>query len=144
MVDANVFVAAVKPFANQKQGSKIPGSLSLLLRLITDAELELFASQPLLDEYRQLARELRSETSTMILDQLSAKAHEITEIKAEIEICKPYIPEREAADVLHAAAALHSEAVLISNDKHFDKIRDAGVIKVWSISEAVRRLSVTS
>ena len=143
MVDANVFVAAVKPFAMQQRPRRIPRSLSLLLRLITDAELELFASQPLLDEYRRLARELRSETSTLILNQLSAKAHEVTEIKAEIETCRHYIPEKEAADIHHAVAALHSEAVLISNDKHFDKIRDAGTINVWSISEAMRRLSVS-
>ena len=143
MVDAYVFVAAIKPFTTQQRPPKIPGSLPLLLRLITDAELELFASQPLLDEYRQLARELRSETSTLILDQLSAKAHEVTEIKAEIEACKPHIPEKEAADILHAAAALQSEAVLISNDKHFDRIRDAHIIEVWSISKAMRRLLVS-
>ena len=87
---------------------------------------------------------MNSETSTLILDQLSAKARAVTETKAEIETCRHYIPEKEAADIHHAAAALHSEAVLISNDKHFDKIRDAGIIKVWSISEAVRRLSVSS
>lgn len=87
---------------------------------------------------------MNSETSALILDRLSAKAHEVTEIEAEVEICRHYIPEKEAADFHHAAAALHSKAVLISNDKHFDKIRDAGIIKVWSISEAVRRLSVSS
>lgn len=144
MVDANVFVAAVKPFTKQQRSRKIPGSLSLLLTLITDMELELFASEPLLDEYRQLARELRSETGTLILDQLSAKAHAVTEIKAEVEICEPYILEKETADILHAAAALHSEAVLISNDKHFNRIRDAGIIEVWSINEAMRKLSVPS
>jgi len=144
VVDANVFVAAVKPFAKQQRARKIPGSLSLLLRLITDPELELFASQPLLDEYRQLSRELGSETSTLIMDRLSAKAHEVTEIKTEIETCKPYIQEKDPADILHAAAALQSEAVLISNDKHFNRIRDAGIVEVWSISEAMRRLSVSS
>lgn len=143
MVDANVFVAAVKPFTKQRRVRKIPGSLSLLLRLITDAELELFVSRPLLDEYRQLARELSSETSTLILDQLSAKAHKVTKIKAEIETCKHYIPEKEAADILHAAAALRLMAVLITNDRHFDKIRDVSIIEVWSISDAIRRLSVT-
>ena len=80
----------------------------------------------------------------MILERLSAKAHEVTEIKAEIETCKHCIPEKEAADIVHAAAALHSEADLISNDRHFDRVRDAGIIEVWAISEAMRRLSVSS
>jgi predicted nucleic acid-binding protein len=144
VVDANVFIAAVKPFTKRQRARKAAGSLSLLLRLITDSELELFASRPLLDEYRHLARELSSETSMLILGQLSAKAREVTEIReAEVAICKPYFPEGEAADVLHAAAALQSDAVLISNDKDFDKIRDVGIIEVWSISEAMRELSIS-
>ena len=143
MVDANVFVAAVKPFTKRQQPRKVPGSLFLLLRLITNEELELYASRALLDEYRQLARELKSDTTTLILGQLSAKAHEVADVKAEIETCRPYIPEKEAADILHAAAALQSAAVLISNDRHFDRIRDAGVIEVWSISEAMRRIIVS-
>lgn len=81
MVDANVFVAAIKPFAKRQQSRRAIGSLSLLLRLDTDAELELFASRPLLDEYRQLAKELSSETSTLILDQMSSKAREVAEME---------------------------------------------------------------
>ena len=143
MVDANVFVAAVKPFTKRQRPRKVPGSLSLLLRLITDEELELYASRALLDEYRQLARELKSDTATLILGQLSAKAHEAADVKAEIETCRPYIPEKEAADIHHAAAAHQSTSVLISNDKDFDRIRDAGMIEVWSISEALRKLSLS-
>jgi len=44
------------------------------------------------------------------------------------------------SNVVHAATCLHTAAVLITNDKHFDKIRDAGLIRVWSISEAIKNL----
>ncbi len=36
----------------------------------------------------------------------------------------------------------NSGAVLITNDRDFDRIRDAGLIEVWSISEAIRKLSI--
>jgi predicted nucleic acid-binding protein len=46
----------------------------------------------------------------------------------------------ELADAVHAATCLQSNAVLISNDKHFDKIRDMRIIEVWKISEAIEKL----
>ena len=39
-----------------------------------------------------------------------------------------------------ASTCLKAEAVMITNDKHFDKIKKAGLIRVWSISEAIREL----
>ncbi|OPY47221.1 MAG: hypothetical protein A4E46_00565 [Methanosaeta sp. PtaU1.Bin016] len=45
-----------------------------------------------------------------------------------------------AADTVHAATCLHTGAVLISNDAHFDRINDAGIIEVWKISEAIKRI----
>jgi hypothetical protein len=58
----------------------------------------------------------------------------------EVQRCKPFFPESQASDVVHAATCLHTAAVLITNDKHFDKIRDADLIRVWSISEAIKNL----
>jgi predicted nucleic acid-binding protein len=46
------------------------------------------------------------------------------------------------ADVLHAASCLQSKAVLITNDRDFDRIKESGVIEVWNISEAIRKLPV--
>ncbi len=144
VVDANVFVAAIKPFSKRSRTSrKETGSLKLLIRLITDVELELFGNRWLLEEYARLAERLKSETSTLILGQLSGKVHDIMEIKEDsVARCEPYLPEGEAADVLHAATCLQSGAVLITNGKDFERIRDSGKIEVWSIGEAIRRLSI--
>jgi predicted nucleic acid-binding protein len=54
--------------------------------------------------------------------------------------CKQYFPKNEMADAVHAATCLQSNAVLISNDKHFDKIRKLKIIEVWKISEAIEKL----
>jgi predicted nucleic acid-binding protein len=144
VVDANVFVSAIKPFSRRNRKARTDtGSLALLVRLITDAELELFGSLWLFDENKRLAEELNSEASELILGRLTAKVREVTEVGEEAVLrCAPYLPEREAADVLHAATCLQSGAVLITNDRDFDGIKESGVIEVWSISEAIRKLSI--
>ncbi len=145
VVDTNVFVAAIKPFSKSGHGraSTETSSLALLLRLINDDGLELFANRWLLDEYRRLGEELSSETSELILGQLTAKMAEVTELEDKaVARCRPYLPAEENADVLHAATCLQSRAVLITNDRDFDRIKESGVIEVWSISEAIRKLSI--
>jgi predicted nucleic acid-binding protein len=143
VVDTNVFVAAIRPFSrSRRKASMGTRSLALLLRLINDADVELFANLLLLDEYKRLGEELDSETSDLILGQLTARTHEVGGLdERAVARCRPYLPPREDADVLHAATCLQLGAVLITNDKDFDRIRDSRVIEVWSISEAIERLS---
>ena len=43
-------------------------------------------------------------------------------------------------DILHAAVCLKLDAILITNDTHFNKIRDEGIIKVWNISKVIKKL----
>ena len=84
VVDTNVFVAAIKPFSGRSRtASTDTGSLALLMRLVTDSELELFGSLWLLDEYKRLAEELNSETSELILGRLTGKMREVAEIGDE-------------------------------------------------------------
>jgi predicted nucleic acid-binding protein len=144
VVDANVFVSAIKPFSRRSRTARTgTGSLALLMRLITDTELELFGNLWLLDEYKRLGEELNSETSGLILGQLTRKMREVIEIGEEaVARCRPYLPEQEAADILHAATCLQSKAILITNDKDFDRIKESGLIEVWGISEAIRKLSI--
>jgi len=141
VVDTNVFVAAVKPFSGPIQ--KIRGdtkTLSLLVKLITDEEIELIGNSRLAGEYRRLAEELGSKTSKLILQQLMAKTKIVGVSERVLRRCKSYLPERESADVIHAATCLQTEAVLITNDTDFSKIKRSGIIKVWSISEALRKI----
>jgi len=43
-------------------------------------------------------------------------------------------------NVFISATCLQTGATLITNDLHFDTIRDQGIIEVWSTAEAIRRL----
>ena len=112
-----------------------------MLKLINDDELELFANRWLLDEYKRLGEEMNSETSELILGQLTAKMREPIELEGKaVARCRPYLPEGEPADVLHAATCLQSRAVLITNDRDFERIKESGVIEVWSIRDAIMKL----
>ena len=141
VVDTNVFVAAVKPFSKPTRDvRKDTKTLNLLVKLITDERLEIIGNSRLVAEYSRLAEELDSKTSRLILQQLAAKMETIEVSEEASGRCRPYLPKRESADVIHAATCLQAKAILITNDADFDRIKKAGVIEVWSISEAIRRM----
>jgi predicted nucleic acid-binding protein len=94
-------------------------------------------NKALLAEYEKYAQELEAE---YVFVYLKSRIILTDQSEDEVHRCKPFFPESQASDVVHAATCLHTAAVLITTDKHFDKIRDAGLIRVWSISEAINNL----
>jgi predicted nucleic acid-binding protein len=148
VVDTNVFVAAIKPFSKrpEKKSRGATGkeeetrTLSLLIKLIVGEELELVGNSILVDEYRRLAEELESETSSSILKQLIEKLL-VVEVKEDFpKKCEVYLPESETADIAHAPTCLQVDAILITNDRDFSKIRESGIVRVWNITEAIGQL----
>ena len=128
LIDSNLFIAAVK-----RGWTKSSELLSVLL----DSSFELVANKALLGEYENYAKELEAEN---ILLYLNGRIIIIDQSEEEVARCKPFFPVSQSSDVVHAATCLNASAVLITNDRHFDKIRDSGLIRVWSISEAIKRL----
>ena len=61
----------------------------------------------------------------------------------EIDTCATFFPESEMSDVVHAATCLYANAILITNDNRFNKIKTAKIIKVWSNTKAIKRQSLT-
>ncbi|MDD2251669.1 MAG: hypothetical protein PHQ10_01720 [Dehalococcoidales bacterium] len=51
-----------------------------------------------------------------------------------------FFPESELSDIVHAATCLYTDAILITNDAHFNKIKQAEIIEVWSNTKAIKRL----
>ena len=134
LLDTNVFVAAIK--APRKETK----TLHLILMMIENENIRLVGDKFLAEELVRYAEEFRSETALAILGALFDKM-EVVEVKDNlVRICKNYIRTPNLADIIHAAACLKSDAVLISNDKHFTKIRDKGIIEVWSVSKAIEEL----
>ncbi len=143
VIDTNVIVSALKSLLREEDKASKTGitSLSLLVKLIVDPNLQLFGNPVLIHEYQRLAKQLNSDIITQILSELTAKVEIVNDIPDDaLERCLHYFSERDAKDVFHAATCLVTGAILITNDRDFDRIRDAELIKVWSIGDAIRRL----
>ncbi|MEE8402449.1 MAG: PIN domain-containing protein [Candidatus Hydrothermarchaeaceae archaeon] len=133
LIDTNVFVSAVK---RPRKG----GALNLLLKIIGEPTIHLVGNDLLVEEMLRYAQLLRSETALAIVSTLLTKM-EIVEVKENYRrACKPYISTPDRADILHAATCLQTDSILITNDRHFDKINDAGVVEVWDITRAIKNL----
>lgn len=134
LLDTNVFISAIKDPRRQT------GTLRLILHLIGDPSIGLIGNDLLVEEMIRYAEFLGSETAATLLHALIAKM-EIVEVQENfLKICRSYIETPDKADILHAASCLQTNAVLISNDHHFNRVRDEGIIKVWGITEAIKKL----
>lgn len=132
--DTNLFVSAIK------NPEKKPYSLDLLLELVNNEDLTLIGNKYLFREIEKYQQELESSMARELLSGLKKKMR-IAEVDMDsIKICKPYFPESELSDIIHVATCLKEDAILITNDKHFEKINNKGLIEIWSISKAIKEL----
>ena len=131
LLDTNVFIAAVKNPGRETQ------SLRLILKIIESEDINLVGDEFLIEELVRYAEEFKSETASWILIRLINKIKLIDVGENFVKICKSYIRTPDLADIVHAAVCLKTDAVLISNDSYFNKIRDEGIITVWSIDKAI-------
>ena len=128
LLDTNLFISAIKR-GNTR-------SIELILRLL-DSSWELVADDILVSEYERYAKKFEADAFlAILLDKLVI----IEQSEEDIMLCKPLFPPSESADIVHAATCLHTGAILITNDAHFRRISEEGLIKVWSISEAIERI----
>lgn len=128
LLDNTVFIAAVK-----RRWTK---STELIYHLL-DSPVELFANELLLYEYERYAKTLGTYE---LLGYLKKAIIQINPSQEEIDACAPFFPESELSDIVHAATCLYASAILIANDTHFNKIRRAGFIEVWSNTKAIKKL----
>lgn len=134
MIDTNVLIAAIR------NPRKETGTLELLTKIIQDPTVSLVADELLLEEMIRYAELLKSPTTAGIIAALTRKTS-VVEVSAKYRsICKAYVKTPDKADILHAAACLQTESVLITNDHHFRRIAKEGIITVWSISDAIKKL----
>ena len=134
LLDTNVFISAIK------EPKKQTDALSLIIKIIENPNIKLVGNELLAQEMLRYAELLKSETATTVLVALLSKTDIVRVHENYRKICKAYIKTQDKADILHAATCLQTDAVLITNDKHFDLIRDEVIIKVWSTTEAIKKL----
>ena len=134
LLDNNVYVAAI---ANPTRRT---GALRLILHLVADDGVHLVGDTYQAEEMARYTEVYHSETAVSLLEALVAKT-DFVEVEARyLRICREYVGTIDLADVYHAAACLQTGSTLITDDRHFDRIRDEGIIKVWSTKVAVNEL----
>lgn len=126
LVDTNLFIAATK---NPKKETT---SLRLLLYLIDDTAIALIGNEFLIMEMEKYAKVFESIRGKEILRKLIDKTEVVDVDEKYLRLCKSYFPEDELIDIYHAATCLQTDAILITNDRHFDKINDEKIIVLKS------------
>ncbi len=134
LLDTNVFVAAVK------HPRKETATLRFLLALLERDDVELVGNPFWVEEMLRYAEEFRSETAAWLVGALLGRTRVVRVERNFVTVCARYVTTPDPADVLHAATCLQERAILVSNDRHFDRIRKEGVLEVWTITEAIRSL----
>jgi predicted nucleic acid-binding protein len=134
LVDANVFVAAIK---NPEKKAR---TLDLVLELISNEGIHLVGNDLLLLEFEKYSERFKSETALHLLKRLRDKMIVVELDENYIKKCSKYFPKNEIVDIVHAATCLQEDSILITNDKHFNKISEDKIIEVWSISKAIENL----
>ena len=128
LLDNTVFIAAVK--------RKWTKSTELIYHLL-DSPAELFANELLIFEYEKYARALGTYE---LLNYMKKSVIYVNPSQEEIDACAPFFPESELSDIVHAATCLYADAILITNDNHFGKIKNSGLVEVWSNTKAIKIL----
>lgn len=134
LVDANVFVAAIK------NPEKKAGALDLILELASDEDIFLVGNDLLLLEFDKYSERFKSETASHLIKRLKNKMIVVEVSENHIKKCSEYFAKNNIVDIVHAATCLQENSIMITNDRHFDKISGNKVIEVWNISRAIKKL----
>ena len=134
LLDNNVFVSAIKEPVRET------ATLRLILKIVRDRKVRLVGNEFLLEGMARYAEAFRSETASLLLFALISKMKVVEVRKKYIRICRSYMDTEDLADVVHVATCLQADAVLISNDRHFDPVREEGIVEVWSTAKAIKNL----
>jgi len=133
LLDAAVYVSAVR------HPERETGTFRLLGRVLRGGDLRLVEDEVLVREYLRYAQVFPSPTAAALAAALAEAMERVAVEERFLLACAPYFRPAQIADCVHAAACLHSGAVLVSNDRHFGPIRKVGIVPVLTATEAVRR-----
>ena len=129
LLDNNLIIAAIK--------SGWTRSTDLLFTMML-SDAMLLVDKELLFEYEKYIQRILGLHHLFIL--INNRSYLVDPSNESLLACKPFFPESQYADAVHAATCLEASAILITNDAHFKEIKKSGRIEVWSISETIRRI----
>lgn len=116
LLDNNVFIAAIK------NPVKMSSSLELIIECIKNDEIELIGNEYSVGEMQKYQELFESPSASILLSLLILKTRIVDVSDTNILKCKPYFPAAEIMNIIHAATVLQEGGIIITNDKHFDRI----------------------
>jgi len=134
LLDNNVFVAAIHDPRHETK------SLQLVIELIRDKKIRLTGNTYLLEEMSRYSEAYPSPTALLLLRALIAKIDIIQVEPRYIKLCSNYMTQDSPVDIIHAATCLQTNSTLITNDKHYDRLKKEKIITIWSINETLNNL----
>lgn len=133
LLDTNVFVAAIK------SPSRETDTYRLIVHLLDQGRVLLVGNILLVQEYVRYAEAFPSPTAAALAVAL-VQAMDIVSVEDRfIRACAPHFQGGKKADCVHAATCLQTGAVLVSNDRDFTSIAEAGLISTCTVTDAIRR-----
>lgn len=129
VLDNNLIIAAIK--SGWKKSTDL-----LFTILLSDAAI--YVNKELLFEYEKYINKILGLPHLFLLIQRRSTL--IDPSMESLLVCRRFFPESEFADAVHAATCFEAKAILISNDAHFDAIKESDLIEVWKISEALAKI----
>ena len=134
LLDNNIYVAAIHDPVRETV------SLRLIIEIIQSRYIKLIGNKYLLEEMSRYSEIFPSPTALMLLRALVSKM-DIVEVETRyIKMCMNYVNSSSPVDIMHAATCLQTNSILITNDKHFDRIKQEKIITVWNTKEALEKL----
>jgi predicted nucleic acid-binding protein len=132
LLDANLFVAAIK------NPSRETDTYRLVVHLLERKGIHLVGNVLLAQEYLRYAEVFPSPTAAALAAALAEKMEIVRVEDRFVLACSPHFPRAKGADCVHAATCLQTGAILVSNDKDFDSVAKAGLVRRWTAADAVR------
>ena len=133
-LDNNVFVAAIHNPGRETR------SLQLVIEIIRNRNIHLVGNHYLLEEMSKYSEVYPSPTALLLLRALISKMNVITVQDRYVKLCLNYMKPSSPVDIVHAATCLQTDSVLITNDRHFEQIKQENIFPVWSINKALEML----
>ena len=134
LLDNNIYVAAIHNPARET------ASLKLIIEIIQNRNVKLVGNQYLIEEMSRYSEVFPSPTALMLLRALVAKIQVVNVEARYIKLCMNYMESSSPVDIIHAATCLQTGSILITNDRHFDEIKQEKIITVWSTQEAIEKM----
>ena len=111
-----------------------------MVECINREDIELLGNKYLIEEMQKYQEVFASASASLIVTLFLSKTRVVKVKDDSIIKAMPYFPKEEILDIIHAATAIQEGAIVITNDKHFNQIKEEGLLEIWSISTAIKNL----